>query len=181
MIRAAFVLHRPGHRERDKTSRGRRVYAGVPSPSHPATARRTACSPGRCCAALTWSGDLRTVVPEVSVETQTNRTRPSTIATPGHLAQGIFALSITSLWRGRAWIASGVGAEPELPRAGSRLAGVQILAIQGGEPRGRRKRRACAAAQPRATPPVGLYASLKIANVRFAAGRYSECVTWARK
>ena len=28
--------------------------------------------------------------------------------------------------------------------------------------------------------PVGTYASLAMANVHFAAGRYPECVTWAR-
>src|SRR4029077_20506963 len=27
---------------------------------------------------------------------------------------------------------------------------------------------------------VGTYASMAMANVRFAAGRYSDCVTWAR-
>jgi hypothetical protein len=28
--------------------------------------------------------------------------------------------------------------------------------------------------------PVGLYASIAMTNVPFAAGRYSECITWAR-
>ena len=66
-----------------------------------------------------WSGDLRTVVPEISAEAahriRHRRPRPLGVLRPGH-----FALAIASLRRGRACIAPGVGVEPEL-RAGSRL------------------------------------------------------------
>ena len=106
-----------------------------------------------------------------------DRARPRRPRPLGTLGTGQFALPIASLRRGRAFIAPGIGAEPEL-RAGSRLARC-ALAIQGANQEAVDSAEHALRLSPR-DRHVGLYASIAMANVHFAAGRYPECVTWAR-
>jgi len=54
-----------------------------------------------------------------------------------------------------------------------------VLSLQGAPQEAVDSAEHRAAAEP-ARPACGTYASLSMANVRFAAGRHSECVTWAR-
>ena len=98
------------------------------------------------------------------------RTCPRRSRPLGTFGTGQFVQPIASLRRGRAFIAPGIGSEPEL-RAGSRPSRGAPEAIDSAEhalrlsPRDRH---------------VGTYASLTMANVHFTAGRYPECVTSVR-
>jgi len=123
-----------------------------------------------------WSGDLRTVVPEVSAETQTGLALDDRDPW-AHFAQGMLQLRLRRFGEAVRALRRALELNPNFAVAHALLA--NTLANQGAH------REAVGSAEHalRLSPrdrPVGVYASMAMANVHFDAGRYPECVTWAR-
>ena len=124
----------------------------------------------------TWSGDLRTVVPEISAETQTALALDDRDPW-AHFAQGNLFLRLRRSAESVRALRRALELNPNFALAHALLG--NSLSLQGAY------REAVASAEHalRLSPRdrlVGIYASLALVQVHFAAGRYSECVTWAR-
>ena len=123
-----------------------------------------------------WSGDLQTVVPEISAETQTALAIDDRDPW-AHLAQGMLQQRLGHPGEAARSARRALELNPNFALAHAFLA--SALGRQGAY----QKAVNCAEHALRLSPhdrPVGVYASMAMANVHFAAGRYSECVTWAR-
>jgi len=124
----------------------------------------------------TWSGDLRTVASEISMETQ------SALAFDdrdpwAHFAQGILLHRLHRLGEAVRALHQALDLNPNFALAHAFLA--TSLGIQGARQEAADSAQHALRLSPR-DRLVGTYASLALAQVHFTAGRYSECVTWAR-
>jgi adenylate cyclase len=123
-----------------------------------------------------WSGDFQTVVPEVSAETQTalalDDRDPWAYFAPGMLQARLrrFGEALRTLRRA-------LELNPNFALAHAFLA--TTLANQGASQEAISGAEHALRLSPR-DRPVGVYASMAMANVHFTAGRYAECATWAR-
>jgi adenylate cyclase len=123
-----------------------------------------------------WSGDFQTVVPEVSAETQTalalDDRDPWAYFAPGMLQARLrrFGEAVRSARRA-------LELNPNFALAHAFLA--TTLANQGASQEAISGAEHALRLSPR-DRPVGVYASMAMANVHFTAGRYAECATWAR-
>jgi tetratricopeptide (TPR) repeat protein len=123
-----------------------------------------------------WSGDLQAVVPEVSAETQTafalDDRDPWAYFVQATLQQRSRHPDEAARSARRA-----LELNPNFALAHAFLAGA--LVFQGMHEEAVESAGHALRLSPR-DRPVAVYASLAMANVHFAAGRYPECVTWAR-
>jgi TolB-like protein/cytochrome c-type biogenesis protein CcmH/NrfG len=139
---------------------------------------------GRAHSLLAWallrrtvySGELRTVVPEIGAETQTALALDDRDPW-AHVAQANLFLRLRRF--GEAVRASRRALElnPNFALAHALLAGT--LALQGANQEAVDSAEDALRLSPR-DRLVGTYASIALAQVHFAAGRYPECATWAR-
>ena len=123
-----------------------------------------------------WSGDLRTVVPEVSAETQTALALDDRDPW-AHFAQGMLQQRLRHPGEAARSLRRALELNPNFALAHAFLAGA--LALQGAHQEAVDSAEHALRLSPR-DRLVGSYASLAMANVHFAAGRYPECATWAR-
>jgi adenylate cyclase len=123
-----------------------------------------------------WSGDFQTVVPEVSVETQTalalDDRDPWAYFVPGMLQARLRRFGEAARSSRQA-----LELNPNFALAHAFLA--TTLANQGASKEAISGAEHALRLSPR-DRPVGVYASMATANVHFTAGRYAECATWAR-
>ena len=123
-----------------------------------------------------WSGELRTVVPEVSAALQTafalDDLDPWAYFAQGNLLHRLrrFGEAVRSLRRA-------LELNPNFALALASLA--SALALQGAHEEAIDSAEHALRLSPR-DRGVGYYASLALANVHFTAGRYPECAIWAR-
>ena len=123
-----------------------------------------------------WSGDLRTVVPEISAETQTALALDDRDPW-AHFAQGMLQLRLRRFGEAVRALRRALELNPNFAAAHALLA--NTLANQGAHQEAVGSAEHALRLSPRERP-VGVYASMAMANVHFDAGRYPECVTWAR-
>jgi adenylate cyclase len=123
-----------------------------------------------------WSGDLRTVVPEVRTETQAalalDDRDPWT-----HFAQGMLQMRLRHSGEAVRSLRRALELNPNFALAHALLG--NTLALQGAWQEAVDSAEHALRLSPR-DRPVGYYASYAMVRVHFAAGRYSECATWAR-
>jgi adenylate cyclase len=123
-----------------------------------------------------WSGDFQTVVPEVSAETQTalalDDRDPWAYFVPGMLQARLRRFGEAARSSRQA-----LELNPNFALAHAFLA--TTLANQGASQEAISGAEHALRLSPR-DRPVGVYASMAMANVHFTAGRYAECATWAR-
>jgi adenylate cyclase len=125
---------------------------------------------------IAWSGDLRMVVPEVSAETQTALALDDRDPW-AHFAQGMLQLRLRRFGEAVRALRRALELNPNFAAAHALLA--NTLAIQGAHQEAVGSAEHALRLSPRERP-VGVYASMAMALVHFTAGRYPECVTWAR-
>jgi len=123
-----------------------------------------------------WSGNLPTVVPEVSAETQT------AIALDdrdpwAHFAQGMLQMRLRRFGEAARSLCRALELNPNFALAHALLG--TSLSHQGAHQEAVASAEHALRLSPR-DRHVGYYASLAMAGVHFTAGRYPECVTWAR-
>ena len=123
-----------------------------------------------------WAGNLPDVAPEIGAETQT------TLALDdrdpwAHLVQGVLLSRLHRTAEAVQALRRALSLNPNFALAHAYLAnllvwqGLREEAVEGAEH------------ALRLSPhdrPVGLYASVALAGVHFASGRYQECAAWAR-
>jgi TolB-like protein len=124
----------------------------------------------------TWSGDLRTVVPEISAETQTALALDDRDPW-AHFAQGNLFLRLRRSAESVRALRRALELNPNFALAHALLG--NSLSLQGAYHDAVDSAEHALRLSPR-DRVVGTYASLALVQVHFAAGRYSECVTWAR-
>jgi tetratricopeptide (TPR) repeat protein len=123
-----------------------------------------------------WSGGLRTVAPEISAETQTalalDDRDPWAHLTQGNLFNRLrrFGAAVRALRRA-------LELNPNFALAHTFLG--HPLALQGAHQEAVASAEHALRLSPR-DRSVGIQASLTMTITHFAAGRYSECATWAR-
>ena len=123
-----------------------------------------------------WSGDLRPVVPEVSAETQTALALDDRDPW-AHFAQGMLQLRLRHPGEAARSLRRALELNPNFALAHALLA--DTLALQRVHQEAVDSAENALRLSPR-DRLVGTSASLAMAQVNFAAGRYPECVTWAR-
>ena len=123
-----------------------------------------------------WSGDLRTVAPEISAETQTALALDDRDPW-AHFAQGNLFNRLRRFGEAVRSLRRALELNPNFALAHALLG--MSLALQGAHQEAVDSAEHALRLSPR-DRSVGTYASLAMANVHFAAGRYPECVTWAR-
>ena len=123
-----------------------------------------------------WSGDLRTVVPEVSRETQTAFALDDRDPW-AHFAQGMLQMRLRHLGEAARSLRRALELNPNFALAHALLG--NSLAIQGVYQEAVDSAERALRLSPR-DRNVGYYASRAMAGVHLVAERYSECVTWAR-
>jgi adenylate cyclase len=123
-----------------------------------------------------WTGDLRTVAPEISAETQTALALDDRDPW-AHLAQGNLFNRLRRYGEAVRSLRLALDLNPNFALAHALLG--SPLALQGAHQEAVDSAEHALRLSPR-DRSVGYYASLTMANVHFAAGRYPECVTWAR-
>jgi TolB-like protein len=123
-----------------------------------------------------WSGDLRTVVPEVSAETQTARAHDDRDPW-AHLTQGILLRRLRRFGEAARSARQALELNPNFALAHADLG--MTLSFQGAYQEAIASAKHAVRLSPR-DRHVGTYASLAMANVHLAAGGYPECVIWAR-
>jgi adenylate cyclase len=124
----------------------------------------------------TWSGGLRTVAPEISSETQTALALDDRDPL-AHLAQGNL---LNRLHRPREAVRAlrrALELNPNFAIAHAFLG--QPLVNQGANQEAVDSAEHALRLSPR-DRSVGTFASIAMAMVHFSAGRYPECITWAR-
>jgi adenylate cyclase len=124
----------------------------------------------------TWSGDLQTVVPEISAETQTALALDDRDPW-AQIAQGMLQLRLRRPGEAARSLRRALELNPNFALAQALLA--RTLADQGAHQEAVESAEHALRLSPR-DRAVGLYASMAMAYVHFAAGRYSECAIWAR-
>jgi len=123
-----------------------------------------------------WSGDLRTVVPEVSAETQTALALDDRDPW-AHVAQGMLQQRLRHPGEAARSSRRALELNPNFALAHALLAG--SLAFQGAHEEAVDSAEHALRLSPR-DRLAGTYVSMARANVHFAARSYSECATWAR-
>jgi tetratricopeptide (TPR) repeat protein len=123
-----------------------------------------------------WFGNLRTMVPEVSAETQAAFALDDR-GPWAHIAQGMLQQRLRRFGEAVRAFRRALELNPNFAVAHAFLA--VSLTHQGAHQEAVDSAEHALRLSPR-DRPVGTYASMAIALVHFAAGRYSECVTWAR-
>jgi adenylate cyclase len=122
-----------------------------------------------------WSGDLRTVVPEISAELQIAFALDDRDPW-AYFAQGILLLRLHRGGEAARSLRRALELNPNFALTHAFLA--NVLATQGTHPEAVDSAEHALRLSPR-DRLVGTYASLAMTQVNFAAGRYPECVTWA--
>jgi tetratricopeptide (TPR) repeat protein len=123
-----------------------------------------------------WTGDLRTVAPEISAETQTAFALDDRDPWV-HFAQGMLQQRLRH--PGEAFRSARRALELNPNFALAHTLQGNALGVQGAHREAAESAEHALRLSPR-DRLVGLYASLSMAGAHFAAGRYSECITWAR-
>jgi TolB-like protein len=123
-----------------------------------------------------WSGNLRTVVPEVSTKTQTALALDDRDPW-AHFAQGMLHMRLRRFGEAARALRRALDLNPNFALAHALLG--TSLSHQGANLEAVNSAEHALRLSPR-DRHVGYYASLAIAGVHFTAGRYPECVTWAR-
>jgi adenylate cyclase len=123
-----------------------------------------------------WSGDLRPVVPEVSAELQTALALDDRDPW-AHFPQGMLQMRLRRFGEAVRALRRALELNPNFALAHALLA--HVLSLQGAPQEAVDSAEHALRLSPR-DRLVGTYASLAMANVHFAAGCHSECVTWAR-
>jgi adenylate cyclase len=123
-----------------------------------------------------WSGDLRTVVPEVSAETQTALALDDRDPW-AHFAQGTLQQRLRRFDDAARSLRRALELNPNFALAHARLA--IALTSQGAHQEAIVSAEHALRLSPR-DRSVGYYASLAMAVIHFTAGRYPECASWAR-
>jgi tetratricopeptide (TPR) repeat protein len=123
-----------------------------------------------------WSGDFQTVVPEVSAETQTALALDDR-DTWAYFAAGMLQARLRRRGEVARSLRRALELNPNFALAHAFLAAT--LSNEGAHQEAVDSAERALRLSPR-DRPVGVYASMAMANVHFAAGRYSECVSWAR-
>ena len=123
-----------------------------------------------------WSGDLETVVPEISAETQTAFALDDRDPW-AHFAPGILLLRLHRFGEAVRALRRALELNPNFALAHALLA--DALALQGVHQEAVDSAEHALRLSPR-DRLVGTSASLAMAQVNFGGGRYPECVTWAR-
>jgi TolB-like protein/class 3 adenylate cyclase/Flp pilus assembly protein TadD len=123
-----------------------------------------------------WSGDLRTVVPEISAELHTAFAIDDRDPW-AYFAQGILLLRLHRFGEAVRTLRRALELNPNFALAHAFLA--NVLATQGTHQEAVNSAEHALRLSPR-DRLVGLYSSLAMTIADFAAGRYPECVTWAR-
>jgi TolB-like protein len=123
-----------------------------------------------------WSGDLRAVVPEISAETQ-NAFALDDRDPWAHFAQGMLQQRLRHPGDAARSLRRALELNPNFALAHARLA--NALSSQGAHQEAIDSAEHALRLSPN-DRNVGYYASLAMAYVHFVAGRYPECVTWAR-
>jgi adenylate cyclase len=122
-----------------------------------------------------WSGDFQTVVPEVSAETQTALALDDRDPW-AYFASGMLQVRLRRPGGAARSIRRALELNPNFALAQAFLAAT--LSNRGAHQEAVDSAEHALRLRPR-DRTVGVYASMAMANVHFAAGRYSECVTWA--
>jgi adenylate cyclase len=125
---------------------------------------------------IAWSGDVRSVVPEVSTETQTALALDDRDPW-AHFAHGLLQQRLRLFADAERAFRRSLELNPNFALAHAYLA--LALSLQGARQTAIDIAEHALRLSPR-DRHVGTYASLAIASVHFAIGRYQECVTWAR-
>jgi adenylate cyclase len=123
-----------------------------------------------------WSGDLRTVVPEVGAETQAALALDDRDPW-AHFAQGTLQQRLRRFDDAARSLRRALELNPNFALAHARLA--NALTSQGAHQEAMVSAEHALRLSPR-DRSVGYYASLAMAVIHFTAGRYPECVSWAR-
>jgi adenylate cyclase len=123
-----------------------------------------------------WSGDLRTVAPEVSAETQTALALDDRDPW-AHLAQGNLFNRLRRFGEAVRALRRALELNPNFAIAHALLG--QPLVNQGANQEAVDSAERALRLSPR-DRSVGTFASIAMAMIHFTAGRYSECITWAR-
>jgi tetratricopeptide (TPR) repeat protein len=123
-----------------------------------------------------WSGDLRTVVPEVSAELQTALALDDRDPW-AHFAHGMLQERLRRFGEAARTLRRALELNPNFALAHA-LLGLS-LSNQGAHQEAVESAEHALRLSPR-DRLVGTYASNALSQVHFAAGRYPECVTWAR-
>jgi TolB-like protein len=123
-----------------------------------------------------WSGDIKTIVPEASAEARI-ALRLDERDPWAHLAHGVVLFRMRQQGEAARSFRRALDLNPNFALAHARLA--NPLLIQGAYQEAVDSAEHALRLSPR-DRPVGTYASIAMAQVHFAAGRYPECVTWAR-
>jgi adenylate cyclase len=123
-----------------------------------------------------WSGDLRTVVPEISAATQIALALDDRDPWV-HYAQGMLQQRLRHPGDAARSLRRALELNPNFALAHALLA--NPLTLQGMHQEAVDSAEHALRLSPR-DRLVGYYASLALAQVHFAAGRYPECATWAR-
>jgi TolB-like protein/class 3 adenylate cyclase len=123
-----------------------------------------------------WSGDLQTVVPEVSAEMQTAFTLDDRDPW-AHFVQGMLQQRLRHPDEAARSARRALELNPNFALAHALLA--ITLAIQAAHQEAVDSAEHALRLSPR-DRPVGLYASMAMMNVHFTAGRYLESASWAR-
>jgi adenylate cyclase len=123
-----------------------------------------------------WSGDLRTLVPEISAETQTAFALDDRDPW-AHFAQGMLQMRLRRFGEATRSLRRALELNPSFALAHALLA--SSLSFQGAHQEAVDSAEHALRLSPR-DRNVGSYASRAMAGVHFANGRYPECVTWAR-
>ncbi len=125
---------------------------------------------------LDWTGDIKTMVPEASAEARIalglDERDPW-----AHLAHGVVLFRMRHSGEAERAFRRALDLNPNFALAHARLA--TTLAFPGAYQETVDSAEHALRLSPR-DRPVGTYASIAMAIVHLVAGRYSECVTWAR-
>jgi adenylate cyclase len=123
-----------------------------------------------------WSGDVRSVAPEVSAETQTALALDDRDPW-AHLAQGNLFNRLRRFGEAVRALRQALELNPNFAIAHALLS--QPLVLQGANQEAVDSAERALRLSPR-DRSVGTFASFTMAAVHFTGRRYSECVTWAR-
>jgi adenylate cyclase len=123
-----------------------------------------------------WSGYIKTIVPEVSAEARSALGLDDRDPW-AHLAHGMVRFRMRQQGEAERAFRRALDLNPNFALAHARLAAP--LAMQGAHQEAVDSAEHALRLSPR-DRNVGTYASVALAGVHFAAGRYPECATWAR-
>jgi tetratricopeptide (TPR) repeat protein len=124
----------------------------------------------------TWWGNFRVIMPEISAETRAALALDDRDPW-AHFAQGNLLFRLRRFGESVRALRRALELNPNFALAHAYLG--TSLAMQGAHQEAVDSAERALRLSPR-DRSVGTYASMAMANVHFAAGRYSDCVTWAR-